>query len=118
MMTEHERLVSLHERMEARRRRKERGRLVCLNIAGAVLAILLILLVFNEHAVYRGEEVGLYTGATLLFSGAAAHMLTAVIAFCAGVVVTVLCKRYQRRSGSRDGNGGAEDGTGGAEQRE
>ncbi len=111
-MTADEKVVSLHKRMQTRRRRRERRITSALAAACVGLTLCLGALVFGGAA-HTGGTAGLYSGATILFSGSGAYVLTAVPAFFAGVVITAICFRLRKR-GAGPGTGREEkdpDGT-------
>jgi len=100
MRNTEERTALILQRAHAlRRRREKRG-------TGA-LAALCCVLCAGLTALYRAAEggaaahvPGLY-GAALLYGGAGGYVLAGVIAFAAGVAVTVLCIRYQKKDGGK-----------------
>ena len=96
-MTSEERVASLHARMDALRRMRERRKTGVIGAASAVLTICLILLVFTGGGRSAGGTVGLYSGAMMLFEEAGGYVLLAVIAFMVGVVITALCFRYRKK---------------------
>ena len=88
MMTAQERVISLHERMEALQRTQERRKTAALGASCHVLTICLLLLIFGG-ASHSGGTAGLYSGAVLMFENAGGYVLTAVVAFVIGVIITV-----------------------------
>ena len=96
-MTTEERVLALHARMDALRRVRERRKTGAIGAASLVLTICLILLVFSGGGLHPGGAVGLYSGATMLFEGAGAYVLIAIIAFMAGVIVTVVLIRNREK---------------------
>ena len=87
MMTAQERVASLHERMEALQRTKERQKTTALGSLCYVMTICLLMLVFSGTSHTVGTA-GLYSGAVLMFENAGGYVLTAVVAFVIGVIVT------------------------------
>jgi len=59
--------------------------------------VCLFLVVFNAGVSHLGGAAGMYSGATMLFEGVGGYVLAAVIAFMAGVVVTVTIIRKRDR---------------------
>ena len=98
-MTPERRVTALHERMETRRRVRERRKTGALGAAGAVLSLCLILLIYDGSGAHLGGAVGMYSGATMLFGNAGVYVLVALAAFMAGVVVTIILRN--RRDGPR-----------------
>jgi len=112
-MTARERVVSLHARMEARQRERERRKTSALGAACVVLAACLLVLVFGGPAAHCGGAAGMYSGAIMLFGNAGAYVLTALIAFAAGSLATLLGLRHRN---STAGNGSEEKHTSGLEE--
>ena len=90
------RIEALHARMEIRRRARERRKTVALGMCSSGLALCLLLFVFGEDGTHAVGFAGLYNGTTILFENAGGYVLTAVIAFMVGVLITVLCIRSRR----------------------
>ena len=97
MRTADEKVESLHARMQTRRRRRERRITSALAAACVGLTLCLGALVFGG-AVHAGGTASMYSGATILFSGTGAYVLTAVLAFFAGVLITAICFRLRKRA--------------------
>ena len=104
MLTERERIASLHARMENLRRRREKQKLRALSAACAGLTLCLLFLIFGEGAAHLGGAAGVYSGAMMLFENAGGFVLTALVSFAAGVLVTILCLRNRKAMGSRSGS--------------
>ena len=101
MMTAEERIVSLHERMDALRdkqNRQERMKTAALGTGCGILAICLLLLIGGEGTGGAGGSTSLYSGAMLLYENAGGYVATAIVAFMAGVVITVACIRYRQKN--------------------
>ncbi len=101
-MTNEERVRSLHNRMDALRRAKERRKTGAIGAAGTVLTVCLVLLVFGSGKLHPGGAAGLYSGATMLFEGAGAYVLIAIIAFTAGVIVTAAIMRKLKKEADKN----------------
>ena len=97
MMTNPERVEALHARMLARQRLRERRTNSALAAGCAGLTLCLMLLIFDGGTAHRGGTTGLYTGAAMLFTGAGAYVLTALLAFMAGVVLTVILRKQTEK---------------------
>jgi len=93
-MTAEERVQSLHSRMKARQHRKEYHKTVLVGIGCVCSAAALILLLINNGA-RTSPVTGMYSASSMLSENAGGYVLTAVIAFMAGVVITVILKRVQ-----------------------
>jgi len=96
-MKDAERIIFLHERMGVLMQRQEQREVRTLGAASAILAVCLFLVVFNAGVSLLGGAAGMYSGATMLFEGVGGYVLAAVIAFMAGVVVTVTIIRKRDR---------------------
>lgn len=107
MRTDEERVASLHARMAARRRMREKQKTGALGAACAVLTLCLFLVICSGGMLHSGGTAGMYSGALMLFENAGAYILLAVIAFMAGVVVTVVIR--SRRSKGQGGGAGREE---------
>ena len=98
MMTSQERVTSLHERMKALQRTQERRKTAALGASCHVLMICLLLLIFSG-ASHSGGTASLYSGAVLMFENAGGYVLTAVVAFVVGVIITaVIIWNRERKS--------------------
>ena len=86
-MTAEERIRSLHTRMDALRRMRERRKTGLTGAACAAVALCLVCLIFDGGAAHGGGAAGLYSGA-MLFENAGGYVLAAIAAFMAGVVIT------------------------------
>ncbi len=91
-MTKEERLIRLHRKMEARTRKKENIRTWAAGVSSLALFAALVVIIGSTGPAHQGTTAGLYSGATLLFEGAGGYVLTALIAFMAGVLITVMLK--------------------------
>ena len=96
MRTDEERLSELHDRIKARRRMLERRKTSVIGAACTAITACLLLLIFGEGKAHNAGVVGIYTGATMLFEGAGAYVLVAVLAFMIGTAVTLICLRRQK----------------------
>ena len=101
-MTNEERVQSLHMRMDALRRVRERRKTGAIGAASVVLTLCLMLLVFSGGGTHLSGTAGLYSGATMLFEDAGAYVLIALIAFMAGVIVTVVLIRNRKKETSEN----------------
>ena len=83
-----ERIQLLHERVRQLSRRREKTRLALSAVTSGCLACLLMAAMLSFHS---GSTVGggsLLTGASMLNTDVGGYVLTAVLAFMAGVFVT------------------------------
>ena len=96
MMTNEERIQALHVRMAALQRQQERRKTGAIGASSVVLTVCLLFMVFSG-GMHPGGAAGLYSGATMLFEGAGPYVLIAVVAFMAGVIVTVALIRSRKK---------------------
>ena len=107
MKTTEQRIAVLHQRAGQLRRRQEKAILSGLASLSLLLFILLVRLgsVFSGHS---GEITGdAFTAASLLDESIGGYVLAAVVAFMAGVSITVVVIRYRNRN---EKNGGRKNG--------
>ncbi len=107
-MTADERVAALHQRMTALRRAREKQKTGAIGAACVVLALCLSLVIFTGSGGHPGGTASMYSGAAMLFEGSGGYVLAAVIAFMAGVIVTVLLIRRKNRKqdhSEKDGTG-------------
>lgn len=97
MRTAEERLALLHKRAADLRKEKELTGLRALGGAsgGLALCLLSLLAIFGQNS-HGMAEIG-YAATSLLSENAGGYVLTAVIAFALGVVVTLLLRRGKSR---------------------
>ena len=110
MRTQAERVSSLHERMEARRRMLDRRKTGALRMLAAGMAACLVLVICAASAAYPGGTAGPYSGATMLLENAGAYVLVALAAFLVGAAVTLICLRQQRNTGNNQAKQSKEEG--------
>ena len=96
MMTNEERIQVLHARVATLQQQRERQKTGAIGATSVVLTVCLLFMVFNG-GIHPGGTVGLYSGATMLFEGAGPYVLLAVVAFMAGVIVTVALIRSRKK---------------------
>ena len=97
MRSQQERLKQLHKRAAELNEQKERRTLNALRATSVFLFICLtgIISVFSGLQNPAGLEG--YTGSSLLDVSTGGYVLTAVVAFAAAVVITVICFRFKNR---------------------
>ena len=96
-MTAGKRVEILHKKMSDRKLMKERRKTGAIGAAGMILTVCLIFIVFSDGMLHSGGPPGLYSGSIMLFAEAGPYILVAIVAFMAGVIVTILIKRYKNR---------------------
>ena len=107
MMTAEERVAALHLRMRERRRAREQLRTRVLGAGCLGLAACLALMIKRGGA---GGTAGPYSGSMMLFENAGGYVLVAVLAFMAGVAITVLLRERQGRRKPEEKEGGGTEG--------
>ena len=100
MRTNEERIKALHARVAALQRQRERRKTRAIGAASIVLSVCMLFMVFNS-GIHPGGAAGLYSGATMLFEGAGPYVLIAVVAFMAGVIVTVAIIKNRKKENSQ-----------------
>lgn len=99
MRTTNDIVMAVHARANGLRRARARRRLALAGWAGGALGVMLILAIGSLSGLqHRAAGVG-YEGASLLTDDAGGYVLAAVVAFMAGVAVTVLCMRSKDKDG-------------------
>lgn len=101
MRTGEQFLCGVHERAATLRRAREKRR----TAAWSALCVALTMLLTLETVTPHTPGTGMMTGASLLAAETGGYVLTAVIAFMAGVAITVLLKRKQQRKPMEEENG-------------
>ena len=113
MRTNEERIQALHARMASLQRARERRKTSMIGTVSFVLTVCLLFMVFGGGGTHPGGAAGLYSGATMLFEGAGPYVLIAVVAFMAGVIVTVALiknrKKENRQISENRGNAESEE---------
>lgn len=96
MMTNEALIRRVHQRAGAIQIRRERQARAALGAMCGLLGFALAALCLGlpMHALPRGDM----TGASLLADDVGGYLLAAVLAFMAGVIITVLCLRYQDKN--------------------
>ncbi len=93
MKSNAERLVLMHQKAQAMRRKRDR---VSFSLNGSICAVLLISLfavILRYQGLSPNASNNLYTASSLLPDGAGGYILVAVIAFMLGVVIAMLLKK-------------------------
>ncbi len=103
MMHEEEMIRRMHERAAEKLSRKERRTAVAAGCGGFAMTALLVAMIARytkgDHSVSRMS----FAGASLLGDDAGGYVLIALIAFIAGVAVTVACLRYRKLREAKNG---------------
>lgn len=101
-MTSEERIISLHERVNALKRRRDRNILkIWGSLSAGLTAALIIaasLLTGRPHTILKSA----YTGTSMLSDRVGGYVLVGVVSFSLAVFITVVCMRRYRGGGERD----------------
>ena len=94
MKSNEERISLLHQRADKIRHERDKNRMIA---SGSVCALLLAVIVtlaaqFEKGAVGAAESM--YMASSLLSENTGGFVLTGVIAFMAGVIITVIIKKH------------------------
>ena len=101
MRTNEERIQALHARVTALQQQRERRKTGAIGAASVVLTVCLLFMVFSG-GMNPGGAAGLYSGSTMLFEEAGPYVLIAIVAFMAGVIVTVALIRSRKKETSKN----------------
>ncbi len=101
-MTENERLAELHKRMTGLRKKREGRLLNAMGAASTVLFACLFIMVQHLGVGRFGAISNIYSGSTLLYEEAGGYVLTAIVAFVIGTVVTIICVRKHKKEKEED----------------
>ena len=93
MKTDEERIRLLHSRAEELKRKKEEQRMAAWGSVSACLSVLLIILAWKAGSISSPLLNCSYMGSSMLGESAGGYVLVAVIAFLAGVMITVMIQR-------------------------
>ena len=98
MKSSEERINHVHMRVREIKRTRDKRIKVSSGCLCVVLLSSLVTMIGTFTTRYSASDnPALYTGASLLDSSAGGYVLTAVVAFMAGVVITVSIKKYIER---------------------
>ncbi len=106
MRTSEERVAELHRRMKARKQMKERRRYLLVSISAAAAGIILVILfsVLISGTAVNAPVTASGSMAASIFSdnSALGCVIVALVSFCLGALVTILCYRLKNRSEDGD----------------
>ena len=97
MRTPEERISELHKRAGQLRRQKDRRQIAGLGGVSAFFAVLLTSALVQADGLPQSVSEGQFTGSSLLSEATGGYILAAVLAFFAGVIITVVIFRYRRK---------------------
>lgn len=97
-----ERLVRMHQRAAAIKRQEDMSRLKVLGSLSGVLLVCLVIALQQLQNMHHEIMIDQSTGSSLLEDSVGGYVLTAIIAFFAGVIITVVIHKYRRWSERKD----------------
>ena len=100
MMTSEERVEKLHSRMEALRQEKSRKKYIIQCSAICVVSLLITagiaLLIASVPVLDTSAEPGMISASIFAEHSALGYVFVALLAFCLGALVTILCFRIKK----------------------
>lgn len=97
MMTGEERLSELHRRMKGLRKKRQSRMINAMGMVSTALFACLFIMIQCLGVGQFGMTSNLYSGSSLLYEEAGGYVLTAIVAFVVGTIVTVICVRKHNR---------------------
>ena len=97
MNREEELLRKVHKRAEELREKREKRMTAALFTGGGILTAAAAAVVLSVSVPQHPLTESGFAGASLLSDSAGGYVLAAVLAFMAGVVVTLACVRYRQK---------------------
>ena len=97
MRSAEERLVRMHERAAAIKKKEDKSRLRILGSLSAGLMICLAVVAQQLQSMHHEIYTGQAAGTSLLDDSVGGYVLAAVIAFIAGVAITAVIYRYRNK---------------------
>lgn len=104
MLSNAERVEELHRRMSAIRHRKERRLTGAMGVASVSLFATLIVMLRSIGISQLGTMGHMYAGSTLLFGEAGGYVLTAIVSFVVGTVISVACIKSKKQGSDYEKN--------------
>ena len=102
-MTGEERVAELHRRMKGLRRKRESRLMNAMGVVSTALFACLFVMIQNLGVGQYGTTSNIYSGSSLLYEEAGGYVLTAIVAFVVGTIVTVLCVRKHNKDKENEG---------------
>ncbi|RKM63341.1 hypothetical protein D6856_04255 [Butyrivibrio sp. XB500-5] len=96
-MTGEERLSELHRRMKGLRKKRQSRMINAMGMVSTALFACLFIIIQHLGVGQFGTTTNLYSGSSLLYEEAGGYVLTAIVAFVVGTIVTVICVRKHNR---------------------
>lgn len=104
MKSAEERIRKLHERAAELERQKRKVQMTAWGSASAILSVLLLMMVLQAGSMSCPATISPYVGSSMLGENVGGYVLVAVIAFAAGVAITVILRKYRNRDHARKNN--------------
>ena len=98
MRTAEQRAAAVHKRTEELRRRREKDMLFLTGVCSCILLAVLIPVIAGLTGPSAESFSDVFTGASLLDPGVGGYVMAAVLAFMAGVIVTIAIIRGNQKS--------------------
>ena len=98
MRTAEQRAAAVHKRTEELRRRREKDMLFLTGVCSCILLVVLIPVIAGLTGPSAESFSDVFTGASLLDPGVGGYVMAAVLAFMAGVIVTIAIIRGNHKS--------------------
>ena len=102
MRDREERLVRMHQRAAEIKRQEDMSRLRVLGSLSGGLLVCLVVVLQQLQNLHHGVMIDQSTGSSLLDDSVGGYVLAAIIAFFAGVIITVVICKYRRWSEKKD----------------
>jgi len=97
MKSAEDRIRMLHKRAAELERQKRRVQMTGWGSASAFLSVLLLMMVWQAGSMSCPVTSSPYVGSSMLGENAGAYVLVAVVAFAAGVAITVTLQKNRNR---------------------
>ena len=94
MKSHQERAKAVHQRARQLKQRQEKTVMGALTAGAAGLFLSLLLVIFYQQPPGVLLSGSSYAGSSMLGEGTGGYVLIALLAFAAGVLVTILCRKY------------------------
>lgn len=98
MKTARERITMLHKRAAELERQKRKTQMAVWGSASACLSLFLFMMVWQAGNISCPVINSPYMGSSMLGENVGGYVLVAVVAFAAGVVITVILRKYRDRN--------------------
>ncbi len=97
-----ERLILMHQRAAEIKRQEDMSRLKVLGSLSGGLLVCLVIVLQQLQNMHHGIMIDQSTGSSLLDDSVGGYVLAAIIAFFAGVIITVVIYKYRNWSEKKE----------------